>query len=218
MVSATGSIIVAVVAFLTICVAVLLLLRHYLPLRTTAAFVLVPIFLALALPTSAILLVPIDLASSSGPRDEVSKGIWLAQRPLLVAWRLIYWLTFMLTWFILPLLGEYMDAGYRDPKQRLRYSLRSNARYQLIVLACAIVGLVYLIFDYGFDFTAIKGLLMALAYVWGLILAIYLAGHGMVAVPRNVFRKSEYQRNLEASSDKSSSSKREIGRCSCGIG
>jgi LMBR1-like membrane protein len=97
-------------------------------------------------------------------------------------------LTFMLTWFILPLLGEYMDAGYRDPKKRLIYSLRSNGRYQLIMLGCTVAGLIYLIIDYGFDFTAIKGLLMALAYVWGLILAIYLAGHGMVAVPRSLFR------------------------------
>lgn len=197
MASGTGSTIVTVVALLAICVAVLFLLRHYLPLRTTPAFLLVPIFLALALPASAILLVPIDLASSSGPEDEVSKGIWLEQRPLLVAWRLIYWLTFMLTWFILPLLGEYMDAGYRDARQRMIYSLRSNGRYQLIMLGCAIVGLIYLIFDYGFDFTAIKGLVMALAYVWGLILAIYLAGHGLVAVPRNLIRQANISETLK---------------------
>ena len=190
MVSAATSTTLTVLALLAICLTVLLLLRHYLPLRTTPAFLTVPIFLSIALPTSAVLLVPIDLASSSGPEDEAHKGIWLAQRPLLVAWRLIYWLTFMLTWFILPLLGEYMDAGYRDPKARWIYSLRSNGRYQLIMLSCAVVGLIYISFDYHFNFTAIKALLMALAYVWGLILAIYLAGHGMVAVPRNLLRKA----------------------------
>jgi LMBR1-like membrane protein len=197
MATGTGSAIVAAIALLSICTGSLFLLRYYLPLRTTPAFLLVPIFLALALPTSAVLLVPIDLASSSGPEDELSKGIWLAQRPILVAWRLIYWLTFCLTWFILPLMGEYMDAGYRDPQQRLRYSLRSNGRYQLIMLGCAIVGLVYLFFDYGFDLTAIKGVIMALAYVWGLILAIYLAGHGMVAVPRNLFRRADIAGTLK---------------------
>lgn len=190
MVSATASTTLTVAALATICLSVLLLLRHYLPLRTTPAFLTIPIFLAIALPASAILLVPIDLASSSGPEDEQSKGIWLAQRPLLVAWRLVYWLTFMLTWFILPLLAEFMDAGYRDPKGRLVYSLRSNGRYQLIMLSCAVVGLIYVGFDYHFNFTAIKALIMALAYVWGLMLAIYLAGHGMVAVPRNLFRRA----------------------------
>lgn len=197
MVSTTSSTTVTVLALVTICTAVLLLLRHYLPLRTTPAFLTVPIFLAIALPTSAVLLVPIDLASSSGPEDEARKGIWMAQRPLLVAWRLVYWLTFMLTWFILPLLAEYMDAGYRDPRARMIYSLRSNGRYQLIMLSCAVLGLIYISFDYSFNFTAIKALLMALAYVWGLVLAIYLAGHGMVAVPRNLLRKASTSGSLK---------------------
>lgn len=190
MASAAGSGSVSGIALLIVCIAVLFLLRHYLPLRSAPAFLLVPVFLAIALPTSAILLVPIDLASSARVEDEASKGIWLPQRMVLVLWRIIYWLTFVLTWLILPLLGEYMDAGYRDPQSRIFYSLRSNGRYQLIMLACAIAGLVYMIFSYGFDPTAIKGLVMALAYVWGLILAIYLMGHGLVAIPRKMIRNA----------------------------
>src|SRR6185437_6808360 len=165
-----------------ISLVVLLLLRHFLPLRTTPAFLLVPIFLALALPASVILLVPIDLASSARTEDEASKGIWLPDRVILVSWRITYWLTFTLTWIVLPLLGEYMDAGYREPKSRLIYSLRSNGRYQLTVLGCATVGLIYITISNGFDFTAVKALVMALAYVWGLFLAIYLMGHGLVTV------------------------------------
>jgi hypothetical protein len=90
---------------------------------------------------------------------------------------------------ILPLLGEFVDSGYRDPNSRVLYSLRSNARYQLTALACGIVGLIYISIQNGFDFTAIRGLVMALAYVWGLILAIYLMGHGLVSIPRGFFRK-----------------------------
>ena len=37
---------------------------------------------------------------------------------------------------------------------------------------------------------------MALAYVWGLILAIYLAGHGLVAVPRNQLRQANISGTL----------------------
>ncbi|KIW15201.1 hypothetical protein PV08_05246 [Exophiala spinifera] len=198
MATSIGSDVFAILAFLVISIAVLLLLRHYLPLRTTPAFLLVPIFLALVLPISAILLVPIDLASSAREGSHGGKGIWLPPRAVLVSWRIVYWLTFMLTWVVLPLLGEYMDAGYRDSKSRMTYSLRSNARYQLIVLACAVAGLVYMIFSYGFDFTAIRALIMALAYVWGLILAIYLMGHGLVAIPRKMFRRSDIAGSLRA--------------------
>ncbi|CAI7593343.1 unnamed protein product [Penicillium bialowiezense] len=174
---------------------VLLLLRRFLTLRATPGYLIVPIFLALALPASVVLLVPIDLASSS--RDGTGpKAIWLPERMVLVCWRIAYWLIFVLTWAILPLLGEYVDSGYRDPKGRLMYSLRSNAQYQLICLSCAIVGLVYVSISNGFEFTSIKGLIMALAYVWGLVLAIYLMGHGLVSIPRNLLRNSNVSGRL----------------------
>lgn len=96
--SAVGSEIFALIALLAISILVLLILRHYLPLRTTPGYLLVPVFLALGLPASIILLVPIDLASSARADDAASRGIWLPQRVLLVSWRISYWLTFALTW------------------------------------------------------------------------------------------------------------------------
>ena len=102
MTSSAGSNVFALTAVLAICTLVLLLLRHFLPLRSTPAYLLVPIFLALALPISTILLVPIDLASSSRNKDDATRGIWLPQSVVLVAWRIIYWLTFALTWWANP--------------------------------------------------------------------------------------------------------------------
>jgi hypothetical protein len=37
---------------------------------------------------------------------------------------------------------------------------------------------------------------MALAYVWGLVLAIYLMGHGLVSIPRNLLRNSNVSGRL----------------------
>ncbi|KAL4811486.1 LMBR1-like membrane protein-domain-containing protein [Aspergillus unguis] len=184
-----GSSIFFTFALLTISALVLLLLRRFLTLRATPAYLSIPVFLALALPASVVLLVPIDLASSS--RDDGGpRAIWLPGRLLLVSWRIAYWLIFVLTWAILPLLGEYIDSGHRDAKSRIQYSVRSNARYQMIVLGCATMGLVYISIQNGFEFSSIKALAMALAYVWGLVLAIYLMGHGLVSIPRTLFRNA----------------------------
>ena len=188
--SSLGSDAFALLALAFISTFVLLLLRHFLPLRTTPAYLTVPIFLALALPISIILLVPIDLASSSRTDDVAARGIWLPEGVVLVAWRLTYWLTFALTWFILPLLGDYADSGYRTTNDRILYSLRSNARYQLIVLACAAAGGIYVFLQNGFKGVSVKSLIMALAYCWGLIMAVYLMGHGLVAVPRRLIRNA----------------------------
>lgn len=99
-----------------------------------------------------------------------------------------YWLTFALTWIILPLLGEYCDSGYREPKDRFMYALRSNGRYQLVMLGSGVAGAIYFFLQNGWNFESFKGLIMALAYAWGLVLAIYLMGHGLVAVPRSLWR------------------------------
>lgn len=90
--------------------------------------------------------------------------------------------------FILPILGEYSDAGYHEPNDRLRYSLRQNAQFYAICLGVSIVGLVYVIIVYRLSFDGLKGIVVALAYCWGLFLAIYLMGHGLVSIPRRLIR------------------------------
>ncbi|KAI5246825.1 hypothetical protein E4T43_02503 [Aureobasidium subglaciale] len=200
--SSVGSDVFAILALLSISTTVTLLLRYYLPLRTTPAYLLIPVFLALALPSSIVLLVPIDLASSSGTDTDGQRGIWLPDNVMLVAWRLAYWLTFVLTWFVLPLLGEYCDSGYREPKDRFIYSLRSNARYQLITLSVGTTGAVYFFWQNRNDDTTnkaetLKALVMAMAYAYGLILAIYLMGHGLVAIPRRLIRDASVSARLK---------------------
>ena len=89
--------------------------------------------------------------------------------------------------FVLPFLADYVDSGHRNTRNRVLDSLRSNIRYQLIVFACGAVVLVYYVFNHGFHGPSVKGTAIALAYAWGLILAIYLMGHGLVAIPRRMF-------------------------------
>ncbi|KAF2455956.1 LMBR1-like membrane protein [Lineolata rhizophorae] len=192
MTASAGSAVFFVAALLAICAFVLLLLRHYLPLRPTPAYLLLPVFLALALPASIILLVPIDLATVFTQDDTAGspKGIWLPPRVVLVAWRITYWLTFALTWIILPLVGEYVDAGHRSPRSRFMYALNANLRYQAIVLGLAIAAGVYVFLTSGVSFASLKALVMALAYAWGLVLAIALMGHGLVALPREMFKQA----------------------------
>lgn len=94
-----GSGVFAVGALLGIFLLVIVVLRRYISLRATPAYLSFTVFLALALPASIVLLVPIDL-SSSNFRGEAPSGIWLPKRVVLVSWRIAYWLTFVLTWWV----------------------------------------------------------------------------------------------------------------------
>ncbi|KAK3996110.1 LMBR1-like membrane protein-domain-containing protein [Cladorrhinum sp. PSN332] len=195
--SPVASEIFAVVALLCISIVVLLIQRYYLPLRTTPAYLLVPVFFALWLPASMVLLVPIDLASSATvDNDAPARGIWLLPRALKVSWRITYWLTFALTWFILPILAEYSDSGYREPKAKVLDSLHANAQYYVVVFASGALGLIYVLISYGHFSESLKSTVMALSYGWGLILAIYLMGHGLVSIPRRLFRDANVSGKL----------------------
>lgn len=97
-----GSSVFFSLSLLSICLLTLLLLRRFLTLRATPAYLSVPVFLALALPASVVLLVPIDLASSSRDDGTGPRAIWLPDRLVLVSWRIAYWLIFVLTWFAPP--------------------------------------------------------------------------------------------------------------------
>ncbi|KAL5115416.1 hypothetical protein ACEQ8H_006716 [Pleosporales sp. CAS-2024a] len=185
------------VSLLSICGLVLLLLRYYLPLRTTPAHVTVPVFLAIALPASIVVLLPIDLASSAGTDTQGARGIWLSDTVVYKSWRVIYWLTFALTWAVLPMLGEYCDSGYREPKARAMYAVRSLGRYWAMMLGAGLFGSVYLIWWNGLHLETFKSLVMALAYTWGLILGIYLMGHGLVAFPTSLFRYANVSERLK---------------------
>ncbi|KAE8448142.1 hypothetical protein EG329_009746 [Mollisiaceae sp. DMI_Dod_QoI] len=195
--SPIGSELFALISLIVISLGVVLLIRYYLPLRSTPAYLTVPIFFALGLPASIILLVPIDLASNARNQDAGSRGIWLPSGVLLVSWRVSYWLTFCLTWFILPLLAEFVDSGYREPKAKLMYSLRANAQYQAIIFGAGIATMIYIFVSYGVHVESLKATVMALAYCWGLVLAIYLMGHGLVVIPRSLFRNASISGRLK---------------------
>lgn len=93
--------ILSLVALVLVSAVVLLILRFYLPLRSTPAYLLVPVFFALWLPAATVLLVPVDLASSAVTDDVATRGIWLPTRVLEASWRVSYWLTFALTWYVM---------------------------------------------------------------------------------------------------------------------
>lgn len=65
-----------------------------------------------------------------------------------------------------------------------------------MVLTAAIATMIYIFISYGVHTESLKATVMALAYCWGLVLAIYLMGHGLVMIPRSLFRKASISGRL----------------------
>lgn len=133
-----------------------------------------------------------------GGNQRVSPGIVLNETARLIAWRIGYWLCFVLTWAILPILQSFSDSGHRSTRARLIQSLHENARYQAIILTTGLVFLIYFISTSGLSFRSLYGLVIALAYCYSLALAIYLMGHGVVALPRKFFQDASVTSKLRS--------------------
>lgn len=76
------------------------------------------------------------------------------------------------------------------------YSLQQNAQYYAMVFGFGILALIYVFVSYGIHLDSLKSPVMALAYCWGLVLAIYLMGHGLVSIPRGLIRSASISGRL----------------------
>lgn len=66
------------------------------------------------------------------------------------------------------------------------------------MLAIGGVGLIYVFITSGIHIESLKGLVMALSYCYALAIAIFLMGHGLVAIPRNLMRNASIPGKLKS--------------------
>lgn len=180
-------------AFIIAGIVALLGIRLFVKFKDISLHELVPLFLAIYIPCSIVVLVPIDLMSSSQLRHPL---FYISEEVRLVLWRVSYWLAFLLTWAILPILQSYTESGYYDPFKKTLDALRQNARYQMILLGSGLAGLLYMILTSRLSLTSLKALVIALSHCYALVLAIWLLGHGMVNIPRSLWHGANPQARL----------------------
>ena len=61
-------------------------------------------------------------------------------------WSINYWSVFMLNWFVLPIMQEYLAAGDFTTKERVMRSLRNNIPMLLIFFVTFIIIVICLAF------------------------------------------------------------------------
>lgn len=131
------------------------------------------------------LLVPEDVYQTlKGQPDE---GV---NRQLGLQYLLLYWLVYLLTWTIIPVLQEWEDAGDLESGARMKRSLRINGIFYLVLIVIAIVALVVMVLlDVGGDMGLIV-FLKCLATMWGMLLLMVLLGYALVEIPKTMWRNA----------------------------
>lgn len=158
------------------------------------AYLLISLTLAVFIPISIIFLVPIDYVSHNSP-DSV---VWfhLPDQVILYLWKSNYWITFLLTWLILPFLQEFFRSGHFNKFSKLKDALKRNLKFQLVVLGVSLLGVVYLLFEVGLTVLNLKLMVIAISHIYSLILVLWLMAHGLVNIPHLKWIEGNVLKNL----------------------
>lgn len=157
--------------------------QFYVNLFKSPIYFSIPVVLAVVIPISIVFLVPLDYVQHNSDNDL----LWfsLPNNVILYLWKSNYWTTFLLTWLMLPLLQEFFRSGQYKPYNRLIDAMKTNLRFQLVVLAVLIMAFIYLLLEVGLSFGHIKSMIIALSHIYALVLALWLMAHGLINIPRN---------------------------------
>ncbi|GMH42927.1 hypothetical protein BSKO_10849 [Bryopsis sp. KO-2023] len=165
--------------------AVVFLLWYY-PNANTTLLVKINVGLAWFAAMSVLVLVPADLLATLQDMEggELLK-LW---------WSIAYWYAFVVMMSVLPLLQGYADSGDFHPWDRFLYSVRSNAKFYLILGGLGAVGVLILYFSQNIKIEAMIGWGMAASNAYGLVGSIFLMGYGLVDIPRKLWQKADVKR------------------------
>ena len=172
------------VAFLGLLWYTISLIRKYSSPRNLWVYI-IAVFLSWFLGFMGLLLMPLDLAEYEDGKES-----------LILLWQFVYWSTFLLSWGVCPVLLYCWQSGEFTWKKRLVFSLKSNLKYYAVVVALAVVFSIIIAATNGFTFGSLRGFLIALANVYGLLLIILLLGFGIVDVPRRLWQLSSLEGEL----------------------
>lgn len=135
---------------------------------------------------SIVVLLPYDVYLSKST-EETMHGVW----------RGIYYSIQILTWLLLPVAQEYETAGEFTVRARLRTAIVNNL---IIYGIFAVLGALFLLYLYLKDQLHVQELAplgMAASNAFGMFLVVIFLSHGLVAVPRALWREKKMEIKLK---------------------
>ncbi|KAK1939904.1 LMBR1 domain-containing protein 2 [Phytophthora citrophthora] len=160
------------------------LLAHYKDVNVPTS-VHAAVFTSWSLGFLGLLLLPMDLATNG--LAESSRGNTMDKSTFneyLTGWRLLYWITFLMSWVGLPFLVEFRQNGEFEVDKRILSSFRHLVFHWTVLSGVLFIVTLYLVFVDHLSLYGVLGLAMAASNTYGLLWVIALLGYGLVEIPR----------------------------------
>ncbi|KAG7386240.1 LMBR1 domain-containing protein 2 [Phytophthora boehmeriae] len=151
------------------------------------------VFVSWVLGFLGLLLLPMDLATNgltTNPHSTTNVANEDSSlHTFLMGWRLLYWLTFAMSWVGLPFLVEFRQNGEFELDKRVIGSLKRLVFHWTVLSGALCVVALYLIFVDHLSLYGVLGLAMAASNTYGLLWIIALLGYGLVDIPRRFWER-----------------------------
>jgi len=184
------------------------LLRDYANWKKTAWYALATTWLNWFMAVSIVVLIPVDVSSTMHascveeaaknstdgkyPEDCEEPWVHFDREALVIIWNMIYWITYVMCWVIVPVMQSYVLAGHFHWHHRMIRAVKENA---IIYGVGGIIGLIlgiWIAAKIGIkDPSVLIGIAMAASNAYGLAIVILLLGYGLAEVPRKFWRKTD---------------------------
>jgi O-antigen/teichoic acid export membrane protein len=171
--------------------------------KGTPAYVYITVYIGWILGFVIFAILPLDLYTSSvfdeqnpGPNEEFYRDF------LEWNWKILYMITFILTWLVFPFLMVYVVRGEFTFWRRLKKTCLENLISYVVYTVAVVVFLLIIYFLVNKDRkhkdkVGIFDVVYVLSTVYGLLLIVFLMSYGMVAVPKFFWSKSNYKSRIK---------------------
>ena len=121
--------------------------------------------------------------------DYIKNGINI----LNILYAINYWLIFILSWLIIPIIKSYDSSGYFITSEKLKFAIKENIVFFIILIVVSIIGYIAIciIFEYINPFF-LKNISIGLTLSWGLIQVFFFLGYSLVKLPKNLLSHYNY--------------------------
>lgn len=154
-------------------------------LRKNSLVLKASVLVAVFIPLSIVVLLPTDWVNHNRPQPLA--GLDVGETTYLWLWRSAYWVTFALTWLVLPMVLEFYRSGHYHPIARIKDAFRANLKFQLMMLGLGILSAVYFMAEVGLTLGHFKLMVMGLTHIYSLVLTLWLMAHSLVLIPRQLW-------------------------------
>ena len=200
---------ISIIVELCICLALSILILFYFARRNTNIIIFITSLICWIMNLFLIILIPYDVYyTQSNTKDIPEKTLKFID----VGYKISYWVLFVLSWFIIPVMKEYEKSGEFTMVKKLKASIISNLKFFLILGIIGLFGILFCIIKYGVSWTFL--FVKNFSLIFGLIFFFFLLSYGLVKLPKTLYLKFKYDRYIKYLEWKIDDFKKKLGKIS----